>query len=390
MIRQTLAIFLDAYRELNARKLFWITLSISMLVAGSFALVGIRGDRLVLIVWEVPLPPGSGFLVSKDLFYKMLFMGLGVTFWLSWIAVILGLVSVSSIFPDLTAGGAVDLVLSKPIGRLRLFLTKYAAGLLFVALQVALFSLASYLVIGFRGGTWEPGIFLAVPIVLCLFSYLYAVCALLGVLTRSPVASLLLTLVAWAFFIAAGVSEKGLLMGREFMAARAEELQKSVERLETNTRAQIARAREQGQPTVADGPLPEGVADELEAANPFLRVKRSALADARRTHQRLVPAHRVVLAMTTVLPKTGETRELLNRVLVSAADLEAIRRDAERARPRFDGAEGGEEARAAIVAAERVEDASRTRPVWWVVGTSLAFEAVVLAAAAAVFVRRDF
>ena len=32
MMMQTLALFLDGYRELNAKKLFWITLGISALV----------------------------------------------------------------------------------------------------------------------------------------------------------------------------------------------------------------------------------------------------------------------------------------------------------------------------------------------------------------------
>ena len=37
-MRQTLAIFVDAYRELNSKKLFWISLSISMAVVVALAL----------------------------------------------------------------------------------------------------------------------------------------------------------------------------------------------------------------------------------------------------------------------------------------------------------------------------------------------------------------
>ena len=43
--------------------------------------------------------------------------------------------------------------------RLRLFLTKYLSGLLFVGLQVTVFSVLCFVVIGFKAGAWEPAIF---------------------------------------------------------------------------------------------------------------------------------------------------------------------------------------------------------------------------------------
>ena len=70
-----------------------------------------------------------------------------------------------------------------------IFMGVMAAGLLFVALQVAIFATASYFVIGIRGGSWEPGVFLAIPLVVCFFSYLYAVSVFFGVLTRSTLAA---------------------------------------------------------------------------------------------------------------------------------------------------------------------------------------------------------
>ncbi len=47
-MNQTIAIFVDAYRELNARKLFWITLSLSALVALAFLAVGIDSNGITL------------------------------------------------------------------------------------------------------------------------------------------------------------------------------------------------------------------------------------------------------------------------------------------------------------------------------------------------------
>ena len=38
---QTLALLLDAYRDLNSRRMFWIVLILSGLVAASFAAIGL-------------------------------------------------------------------------------------------------------------------------------------------------------------------------------------------------------------------------------------------------------------------------------------------------------------------------------------------------------------
>jgi len=52
-------------------------------------------------------------------------------------------------------------------------------------------------VLGIRGGVWEPGLFISIPIVVIFFSYLFAICVLLGLITKSTIASLLLTLLIW-------------------------------------------------------------------------------------------------------------------------------------------------------------------------------------------------
>ena len=205
----TLAIFLDAYRGIKARKMFWIVLAISLLVVVSFAALGIDESGLTVGPWGLKFGPTTNDL-DPGVFYKSLFVGLGIEFWLSWIATILALVSTAGIFPSLMASGSIDLLVSRPIGRWRLFLTQYSAGLLFVTLQIAIFCVASFLVIGVRGGLWEPGLFLAIPIVVCFFSYLYCVCALLGVVTRSTVASLLLTLLFWLILWGVNETDEGL------------------------------------------------------------------------------------------------------------------------------------------------------------------------------------
>jgi ABC-type transport system involved in multi-copper enzyme maturation permease subunit len=338
---QTCAIFLEAYRSLNSKRLFWITLVLSALVVAVFACVGINAHGLKFIVWQWDNPMLNTNVVPADQFYKGLFVSVGISVWLAWIALILAISSTAGIFPDLMTAGSIDLFVAKPIGRLRLFFTEYLAGLMFAALQVAVFSLACFLVIGFRGGVWEPGLFLAVPLVVCVFSYLFSVCVFFGVVTRSTVASLLLTLAFWFVVWGIGQAEGTLLMfekmdkhGTSFTAVH-DERQK-----------EMGRSSNSAETSPSDGPSVVSV------------------------------AHSIAYAMKTVLPKTSETAELLERSLIKTAKL-----------PR---SPGGAQQKRMFAAQQETFDVLRGRSIAWVVGTSLGFEAVVLAFAALIFCRRDY
>jgi len=358
---QTWAILAEAYRELANRKLFWITLAISGFMALAFAAVGLSEKGITILHWELDAPLSTA-VMSQEAFYKNLFVILGVNVWLAWAATILALVSTASIFPDFLSGGAVDLWLSKPISRLRLFLTKYAAGLLFVALQVTVFTVACFLVLGLRGGTWVPWIFLAIPLVLCFFSYLFAFCVLFAVLTRSTIASLLLTILVWFGLFLVNIAESSLLELATLPAMQMEGAQKRID---------VQRSRPE--------PNESRIAD----------LERN-LEEAQAAHDRMLWWHSWALRVKTFLPKTDETIDLLDRRLVELADLPSSGFDDDGGR-RVEGIPiGTGEAVDASELERRVEESRRARSPWWILGTSLLFEALILGLAVFIFWRRDF
>jgi ABC-type transport system involved in multi-copper enzyme maturation permease subunit len=403
---QSLALVLDAYRELNSKKLFWFTLAISGLIALAFAGVGINKDGLSVLWWTVGDFGGilNSDVIPPDQLYKSLFANFGVAFWLGWLATILALVSTSGMIPDFIAGGAVELTLSKPVGRVRLLLTKWAVGLLFVGLQVAAFSLACFLVIGIRGGSWTPRVFLAVPIVLLFFSYLYSVQALLGLLTRSTIASLLLTLLFWLFVFVLNIGDAIVLNGREANAVRRDSLAAKVERLEASTSKRLkeaalkdarakaeADAKEQGRVLDAAAldviSVPDPTPKEILEASIPVREAREDIEALDKNRPRWNLACRVVIGAKTALPKTGETTALLDRYLVKKMNIPAAEEEEDQnvaaIRRQLSAADRRK-------VQERIEEIYRTRNEWWILGTSLGFEALVLGAACWIFARRDF
>lgn len=354
---QTLAIFHEAYRSLNAKKMFWVVLILSGVVVGAFAFLGVNERGFTIGFWQIESEFFSTQHISPALLYKWLFVEIGIGVWLSWIATILALVSTAGIFPDLITGGSIALVVSRPISRLRLFATQYAAGLLFVTLQVAIFSLAGFLLIGLRGGAWEPGLFIAVPLVVCFFSYLFSVCVLLGLLTRSTLAALLLTLLFWVAVYGIGAAEGTLVLFRTM-----DEQGVTFEDMQAGPRANRMppsepKAATDAHSDAADSPTEEETDDD------------------KTTSRSLEVAHKILYGVMTVLPKTSETIALLERSLINMAEL-----------PRHPGQ--GDEAQVQV--GRQVAEELRSRPVWWIVGTSLGFELFVLSWAALIFCRRDF
>lgn len=365
---QTLAIFIDQYRALKARKMFWIVLALSGLVVVLFGAVGIDDRGLTLFGFSIGLEALSTRHMSPAYFYKMMFSSLGIGFWLSWVAALLALISTGGMFPEFVSSGCIDLTLSKPIGRIRLFLTQYLAGLLFVALQVGVFCVASFLVLGLRAKVWEPWLFLAVPLVVCFFSFLFSVCAMLGVWTRSTVAAILLTLLFWFCLYVMNTADAGLLAfktQKEQQVAQADEELRSIQ--EKIQQAGSAPAAETVPATLA--------AEDVGALKARQRLLQQERDENSATAASLGKWSRTVYLAKTFLPKTTETVSLLERVIIEKADMPKVEADNADA-----GQRGG----------EKVAKEFERRSVAWVLGTSLAFEAVVLALGCFIFCRRDY
>jgi ABC-type transport system involved in multi-copper enzyme maturation permease subunit len=386
MMTQTLAILWDAYRDLQSRKMFWAVIILNVVVVGLFSVIG-ANDHTITILWLEPLGDIRARGVPPLFIYKYIFSSVIVDYWFTWIAAALALVSTAGIFPEFLASGSVDLFLAKPLSRLRLFFTKYLAGLLFVTLQVALFAVLSFVVLGVRAGLWQPGLFAAIPLVVVFFSYLFGMCVLLGVWTRSTIAALLLTILAWFCIWGVDGGERIIQSMRHDTEMRQAYYDDQIDDID----AQIAQA---------------GTSPDSAAA---LRSERDTLAQQRKELEispSLITAENVAYGIKTVVPKTRETVVLLDRVLFSDKELQDISKHdttttVEAApSPSFPpgpppgrGPPGFRRARAGGHAAAREAEqlaATRTRPVWWIIGTSVLFEAACLALAAWHFCTRDF
>jgi ABC-type transport system involved in multi-copper enzyme maturation permease subunit len=382
---QTGALLLDAYRDLQSRRLFWLTLVLSLLVAGVFAFVGIDLDGITIFGKHLRGIPFNSALVPPPDFYKYLFTAWAIPIWLGFLAQALALVAVGGIFPDTISSGSIELYLSRPIGRLRLFITKYIFALSFTALQVLLFTIVSFLVIGIRGGAWELRIFLAIPLVTLLFSYLYCICVLVGVVMRSTLASLLVTALFWGMLTVVHLADMGLTT----TSAAAQTRVNQTERLMAANQDLIDR----------NNALAPDKRGDMSAFEFQLQKQKESLPDFEATLAELRWWHQLALNIKTPLPKLNETVGLMTRWLLRPgllSDMTNVQaQDRQQRRQRFGGpatrrGQSVEQYFDSQETQQEVLDEVNSRRVSWIIGSSVGFEVVILALAAWVFCRRDY
>jgi hypothetical protein len=370
------AMLLDAYRELNSKKLFWITLAISGLVVFSFGSIGFdeKGMSILFGIKHIE----SEFINSETPWARALYMGIFsdfiVTIWMSWVAVILALISTCTIFPDFLAGGSIDVVLSKPIHRVTLFATKYVASLLFVLLQVGVFCVGIFLCVGLRVGEWNWTIFAAIPIVTVFYSYMFSVCVLAGVITRSAITALLLTMLFWFSLWSIQTTEGVLNQYKVRFEVQMESEQRTIDRFDASLAALDQSGNEAS--AVARADLTRRRADAQAAHDA-----------AKEGYDKLDIWHGPVDAIMFVLPKNGQTVALLSRWLKDPRGFSI----SSMMRGEMTGSDTGMlDSRTDVEWTRRLEEQLESVSPWYIIGTSVAFEAIVLAIACAIFVRRDF
>lgn len=199
---QLWALIVDGFRESADRKIFWVLISLSVLMTVAMLSVGFEEDSVTLLFGTFTVESGkfnpfSGLGRANVIGLVVYFL---LDLMLGWFGLTLMIIATADAFPAFVRHGAVDVLLAKPITRRRLFLYKYLSGLVFVLVQALVFVVLSFLVMGFKWGVWAPGYLLAAPLLVLLFSYLYCVSVLVALRTRSTVAAALLTIGAWVVF----------------------------------------------------------------------------------------------------------------------------------------------------------------------------------------------
>ena len=151
---------------------------------------------------------GNGFPISQSqlrtiietiIFPLVMRLGLGIG------AMLVAIIITSPMIPDMFQTGSMHLLLSKPISRSLLFLTKFVGGCTFVALNIVYLLVGLFLYAGVRLDIWNTGILWCIPVFIFTFMIFYSVSALSGLIWKNPIISVVVTAMFWAICFTVGL-----------------------------------------------------------------------------------------------------------------------------------------------------------------------------------------
>ena len=352
-------ILLESFRGLKSQLIFWITLGLSLLVALIFLSIGFD-DKGVTFFFGLTGYADQNLGIDglgRAYFYKEAFSLWIAGVWLTWVSIILALISCAPIFPNTMTEGGAGMVMTKGVSRLQIFAAKLVGSLFFVLIQVGSFVLIVFVAFKWRLGEWHPQLFWYIPAVLLVFVGLYSFLVLVAVKTRSVLTALLLAFLVWGISGTLGLAEaqmrKVIVMTEKgYLDKILAEQESEVEAVETEE----------------DG----GEEKHLDDKEPQEEIVGNSNTEP---DEDLVKWHGVVKTIHSFLPKNGPVMDEAKRKFL-LADLEKLSRDPK-----------NKEDIEMQIERESVDHGNSS---FYTIWSSVLFAAVMLILAAFSFCRRDY
>ncbi|MGH9798377.1 MAG: ABC transporter permease subunit [Candidatus Polarisedimenticolia bacterium] len=200
------AILIDTVRELVYRRTLVVYTAIVTLVLLLFALAlrtDIAGGAIASLTilgqegrpapggFRIGGPPGpEGALLTAEAFVRWVQFGASLA--LYGLGVMLSTFATAGLVPRMLERGTIDLLLSKPIGRTRLFLARWLGGLLAASVNLVYMVAGLGIILAFKTGVWNGGFFASALVMVLYFACLLSWIVLLGILFRSAAVSTML------------------------------------------------------------------------------------------------------------------------------------------------------------------------------------------------------
>ena len=202
------ALLRDALYQVLDNKVFRILVLLVLVLVGLTFLIGARPEELVILfgwrriayqdifsffglAWPGLEDAHEGLIqVTQSLIVDNLAGTIGIT---------IAIAGTAFFMPRMVEKGAADVVFSKPVSRLTLMLSRYVSGLLFISLLALLLVGGMHLGFLVTSGYSDPGFLWSSLTLIYLFALLHAFSIAVGAITRSTVASILLTLLFLIF-----------------------------------------------------------------------------------------------------------------------------------------------------------------------------------------------
>ncbi len=120
------------------------------------------------------------------------------------LGLLIAIIVTAGMIPEMFDPGSLNLLLSKPISRFGLLISKFVGGTAFVALCSIYLFVGLWLWMGLALGSWNASVLWSIPLYLLSFAIYFSVSVFAGLVYRSAIVAVVVTGVFWAFCYAVG------------------------------------------------------------------------------------------------------------------------------------------------------------------------------------------
>ncbi|HEY3250122.1 MAG TPA: ABC transporter permease [Ignavibacteria bacterium] len=111
---------------------------------------------------------------------------------LAWALILFfSLISTASFIPSMLEKGTIDLLISKPISRMTILLSKYLGAVLFMFLSMVFLLGSIWIILSAKSGYWDVQFLWTIPFITLTFAIMYSIVVFIGLTTQSTIISIL-------------------------------------------------------------------------------------------------------------------------------------------------------------------------------------------------------
>lgn len=191
MYRQFLALVLNTFKEALVKKVLLIIFILFSLIIILIPII-INLDAVEVIPYMLQSDPNFNykeFILKVELAFvsKIPFFVLMMIF----------LVMSSSFIPSLLQKGYIEFILSRPVSRASIIMSKYVAGIIIVFLAMTYIIVPVWLIVSIKTGVWHFKFLLSILWYTFIFASFYPLIILVGLITRSNTVTLIFNLIVF-------------------------------------------------------------------------------------------------------------------------------------------------------------------------------------------------
>ncbi len=191
MYRQFLALVLNTFKEALVKKVLLIIFILFSLIIILIPII-INLDAVEVIPYMLQSDPNFNY---KEFILKveLAFVSQIPFFVLMMIFIVMS----SSFIPSLLQKGYIEFILSRPVSRASIIMSKYVAGIIIVFLAMTYIIVPVWLIVSIKTGVWHFKFLLSILWYTFIFASFYPLIILVGLITRSNTVTLIFNLIVF-------------------------------------------------------------------------------------------------------------------------------------------------------------------------------------------------